>query len=259
MSFCITPLSPELTKAMRETSVWKETSPIQPERLTSVHTKYFDFEGNEHTDGEIIVMDACAHRVLAVFRTLHAERFPVAKMRSVHHYNANDEASMADNNSSCFCDRPIENTTLTSLHSYGLAIDLNPVQNPFICFEEAEGTATILPPQGWEYLNRSNKKPGMIEDVVQLFAEHGFFVWGGKWTTPIDYHHVQTPRGVAELLSIMSLPDGKRFFDLCAVNRASLLKMPFGEKLQPLVMAYKQDSEKFLESFVDYLPFENHP
>lgn len=100
----------------------------------------------------------------------------------------------------------------------------------------------------------------MIEDVVQLFAEHGFSVWGGKWTTSIDYHHVQTPRGVAEMLSIMSLPDGKRFFDLCVVNRASLLKIPFGERLQPLVRAYKQNSENFLESFVEYLPnFASHP
>lgn len=239
---------------MQETGVWKETSPVSLERLSCVQTSYFDFNGQEHTDGEIIVLDACAHRVLAAFRTLHAERFPLTKIRSVHHYNANDEASMADNNSSCFCDRPIENTTLTSLHSYGLAIDLNPVQNPFICFEEEKGTAAILPPKGWEYLNRSNRKAGMIEDVVQLFAEHGFFVWGGKWTTPIDYHHVQTPRGVAEMLSIMTFPDGKRFFDLCAINRSSLLKIPFGEKLQPLVMAYNQNPEKFLDSFTDYLP-----
>ncbi len=254
MPFSTEPLPKELVTAMASTGVWKEGSPVPLERLSLVRTSYFDFDGSEHHDGEIIVLDSAAHHASTAFRILHAEKFPIAKMRSLHHYNANDEASMTDNNTSCFCDRPIEGTDLTSLHSYGLAIDLNPLQNPFIYFDEPRGTAAIHPQQGWEFLNRHNKKPGMIEDVVSIFAEQGFFIWGGRWTTPIDFHHVQPPRGVAELLMLMNVEQGHKFFDLCATYRRQLGKMPYGESLQPLRNALEADSSTFFERFIEYLP-----
>ena len=253
MPFSISNLPENLKDAMRSTGVWKPEGPLALERLALVRTSYFDFDGNEQNNGEIIVFDAAAHRALTVFRLLHQARFPIAKMRSLHCYDADDLASMADNNTSCFCDRPIEGTNLTSLHSYGLAIDLNPLQNPFISFNEQKGEASILPPQGWQYLNRHNQKPGMIEPVVSLFAEHGFFIWGGAWTTPIDLHHFQAPRAVAELLAIMSLEDGQRLFDLCAVYRAQLTQMPCGEKLEPLIKMYQADRLRFFTEFLENL------
>lgn len=239
---------------MLDTGVWKKGGPVSLERLRLVTVSYFDFDGTEHHDGEIVVHDAAAHHAATAFRILHARQFPIARIRSVHHYNADDEASMADNNSSCFCDRPIEGTTLSSLHSYGLAIDLNPMQNPFVQFDEDKGTAVIHPSKGWEFLNRANQKPGMIEEVVGIFAEQGFFIWGGRWTTPIDYHHVQPPRGVAELLMLMNPKDGRDFFDVCATYRAQLTKMPFGERIDELKQHCLQSPDTFLQKFIEHLP-----
>lgn len=253
-AFSIEPLSPTLREAMRSTGVWKENGPVPLERLSLVHVSYYDFEGAEHHDGELIMLDAAAKHAATIFRILHLQKFPIAKIRSVHHYHANDEASMADNNTSCFCDRPIEGTTLTSLHSYGLAIDLNPLQNPFILFDEEKGSATFHPPKGWQYLNRQNKKPGMIEDVVNLFAEHGFFIWGGRWTTPVDYHHVQPPRGIAELLMLMPADQGHDFLRLCSNYRQQLSKMPFGENLTELKNLCTESPADFFDVFVEHLP-----
>lgn len=113
---------------------------------------------------------------------------------------------MADNNTSCFCHRPIEGSTIPSMHSYGLAIDINPVQNPFITFEPGnEHNPIIEPKEGWQFLNRHNQKPGMVEDVVSLFAEQGFVRWGGTWTTPIDFHHFEIPLNQAQRLIYKTL------------------------------------------------------
>jgi hypothetical protein len=256
MTFSVVQLPPELADHMKATGTWKDTGPVPLERLSLVRVSYFDFEGSEHHDGEIVVLDAAAHYALAAFRVLHARRFPIARMKSVHHYNADDIASMADNNTSCFCDRPIEGTDMTSLHSYGLAIDLNPLQNPFIFFDEDAGTAKIYPSKGWEYVNRHNQKSGMIEDVVSTFAEQGFFIWGGRWTTPIDFHHVQPPRGVAEILMLMPPDEGRQFFQVCATYRAQLSKMPFGERIEPIKQAYRDSSSLavFIDRFIEYLP-----
>ena len=101
---------------------------------------------------------------------------------------------MQANNSSCFNFRKIDGSDLLSMHSYGLAIDINPVQNPFI------QNGTILPLAGKEYLERELIRKGMVEPIINIFNKYGFTVWGGDWTTPRDYHHFQYPRDQIELL-----------------------------------------------------------
>lgn len=241
-------LPPDLANAMTAAGMWKQDCPVPLERLAAVPVRYFDFAGIEHDDGELVALDVACRFIAQAFDRLHSMRFPIAKIRSVHHYAGSDDTSMADNNTSCFNHRPIEGTSLASLHSYGLAVDLNPLQNPFVVFEEDRGIATIHPSKGWEYLNRHNRKPGMVEEVVQLWAEAGFFIWGGRWTTPIDYHHFQTPRGMAELLLALNQKDGDRFFEMCISNRERWKLMPAGDKLQPLVELAKHDSDAFFAS-----------
>jgi hypothetical protein len=243
-------LPESLAVAMKDAGMWKDSCPVKLERLSLVIASYVDFSGAEHTDGEIVTLDAAGEFVANFFDKLFAQRFPIAKMRSVHHYNGSDDESMADNNTSCFNHRPIEGTTLASLHSYGLAIDINPLHNPFVQFDELNGTATIHPPAGWQYLNRHNRKAGMVEDVVPApAAEHGFFVWGGQWTTPIDYHHFQTPRGVAQLLVEMTPEEGRAFFLLCIKLRTAVQAALTHQKTQSLIAAYKANPETFLQVF----------
>jgi hypothetical protein len=242
-------LSDELIAAMTKCSVWAPECPVSCDRLAVINVRYVDFEGDRHDDGEIVVFDVAADYIADAFEAMFRMRFPISKVRSVHLYNGDDELSMADNNTSCFCHRPIEGTSLASLHSYGLAVDVNPLQNPFVVFDENEGTAKVHPPKGWEYLNRHNRKAGMVEDLVELWAERGFFIWGGRWTTPIDYHHFQTPRGLAELLVMMNKADGARLFDLCINHRSQLKTMMSGERLLPLIDLYQVDPDEFFSTF----------
>jgi len=244
-----TPLSEELRRSMIETKVWQPECPVPLERLASVRLKYVDFAGDEHSDGELIVFDAAAHRVSRIFERLFDMRFPLSRLRSIHHYGGNDDASMTDNNCSSFNFRKIPDGQTISIHGYGLAIDINPVQNPFIQFQPDEGIASIHPPEGWQYLNRKNQKPGMVEPIVSVFEENGFFIWGGSWTTPIDYHHFQPPRVVVSLITAMSEPDGVRFFELCIEKRAAVLRVSGDLDTSELIRIYRQDREAFFSSF----------
>lgn len=246
---CVSALPNDLAEAMKSSGVWREGCPVALDRLSLIEISYVDFDGQEHNDGQLIVLDAVAKYVASVFAILYKTRFAISKIRSIHHYSGDDERSMADNNTSCFNFRPIaRDASIISMHSYGLAVDLNPRENPFVVFDEENGTATVHPKQGWQFLNRHNHKPGMVEELVSLWAENGFFVWGGQWTTPIDYQHFQPPRGVAELLAAMDKDDAQNFFDQCIKHRDQLKTMPSGKKLQPLIELYKNSRNQFFGS-----------
>jgi hypothetical protein len=158
--------------------------------------------------------------VRAIFDTLYERRFPIARARLMDAYRGDDAASMRDNNTSGFNDRPVTGGGAPSLHAYGLAIDLNPVQNPYlsVSFDE-QGRATFSPPAGARYANRRDPRPGkpprrgMAEQAVQLFADHGFVVWGGDWDAPIDYQHFQVTREVAERVAGLPADEATRFYD----------------------------------------------
>ena len=109
-------------------------------------------------------------------------------------FNGSDELSMAANNSSCFNFRPIAGTKTLSMHSYGLAIDINPVQNPFIVIKDRFQKVIVHPKQATEFLNRHNQRSGMVEPIVGILKKYGFSQWGGVWNNPIDYHHFQVSR-----------------------------------------------------------------
>jgi hypothetical protein len=71
-----------------------------------------------------------------------------------------------------------------------------------------------MPAAGSAYMNRTNIRPGMSETIINVFAQNGFSVWGGKWNTSIDWHHFQTSRPMAQLLAVMSYNDGCVLFKL---------------------------------------------
>ncbi len=196
---------------MKAHHVLGANAPVACERLSLVTFSYVDFDGRSHDDGTIVVLDAVAPRVLHIFETLQARGFPIAKARPLEAYEGDDDAAMADNNTSGFNDRSVAATTRPSLHAYGAAIDLDPVQNPFLTWN---GTGvTVAPPAGAAYLNRRPQRPGkpdrpgLAEDAVALFAENGFFYWGGNWDDPIDYQHFDIGLSLAE--SLAALPPGQ--------------------------------------------------
>src|SRR5205085_7151357 len=127
----IQPTSEFICSEMKEHHVLGSNPRVRCERLRIVKFRYVDFESLVREDGEVIVMDVVAEHVLRIFTHLYNIRFPIAKARPMEHYEGNDQSSMADNNTSAFNDRKITNGEASSLHAFGLAIDINPVQNPY--------------------------------------------------------------------------------------------------------------------------------
>lgn len=197
----VLPVDDALCAGMRIAHVLNPGAPVGCDRLRLVQFGYVDFKGQVHTDGRVVVMDAVADRVLRIFQTLRAKRFPIAKAKLMDAYNGDDEASMADDNTSSFNVRPIKGGTHMSLHAFGLAIDLNPVENPYVTRKGAN--FVIDPPAGENFFNgnvqRRNRR-GTAEAVVEVFAENGFSRWGGSWHDPIDFQHFDVGREMADTL-----------------------------------------------------------
>jgi hypothetical protein len=213
----IAPVDQALCDDMKKHNVIRAGAPVGCERLSLIKFSYVGFDGGIHGGGEIMVMDAAAESVLRIFNKLRGIHFPIAKARLINHYDGNDDASMADNNTSAFNSRNVAGTNSLSLHAYGLAIDLNPIQNPYV--KRSGARLTFSPPAGVEYANRLNDRPGktarpgMAEPVIDVFADEGFVIWGGRWHDPIDYQHFQVSRSLAERLARLPPAQAKAVFD----------------------------------------------
>jgi hypothetical protein len=156
------------------------------EALRLLTVRYRDFAAAPQT-GQLVVAREVADEVLAIFDGLLHLMFPIERMEPVDRFGADDAASMAANNTSGFNFRNVAGTDSLSQHAFGLAIDLNPVQNPMLVGSE------VHPPAGAAYVDRGLLRPGMITPaVVDLFAARGW-QWGGDWERPRDYHHFYKP------------------------------------------------------------------
>lgn len=244
-------ISVVIQREMLEKGTYKSNCPVPPARLREIKFTYYDFDGVEHTDGSIIVLDAAVENVTEIFRELYDIKFPIAKIKRIELYNGDDEKSLADNNSVCFQCRSITNKPgIYSLHSYGLAIDINPWQNPYLGYYDLQqGTIKVLPPIGINYINRTNLRAGMVEHVRNIFQKNGFPIWGGAWNDPIDWQHIQTSRTVAKLLAVMTPDDAKIMFKLYVKNCQLLNKIPDDD--DTLIKLYKSESDKFMQYFHD--------
>ncbi len=160
------------------------------EDLRYVGVLYWGFDNTTHR-GELIVNQAIAEDTVDIFKELYDQHYPIERMVLVDEYNADDNTSMAANNSSSFNYRNIDGTKKISLHSCGLAIDVNPLYNPYV---RGEGEDQIITPlNGIKYADRSVDCPYFIkkDDVCyQAFIKRGF-TWGGEWKSQKDYQHFQ--------------------------------------------------------------------
>jgi D-alanyl-D-alanine carboxypeptidase len=168
---------------------WHEGCPVAIADLRLLELTFWGFDGYRHR-GELVVHEDVAASVVDAFHTLYTAHFPINKMRRVDYYGGSDDASMADDNTSAFNCRPKTGSTSGfSVHSYGKAIDINTVENPYV-----KGS-TVLPAAGAAYLDRTDVRPGMIvhgDLVWSAFIAHGF-QWGGDWTSLKDYQHFEFP------------------------------------------------------------------
>jgi hypothetical protein len=154
------------------------------DQLAVLRLSYWGFDDRPHL-GTLVVNKDVAAEVTSVFGTLYAKRFPIRQMQPVDVYDGDDDASMAADNTSGFNCRYVAGTQRWSQHAYGLAIDVNTVENPYLV------TGSVRPPAGAAYLDRSVHRPGMAVpggDLVTAFASVGWD-WGGRWTPDPDYQH----------------------------------------------------------------------
>ncbi|HEY5883015.1 MAG TPA: M15 family metallopeptidase [Nakamurella sp.] len=169
--------------AARMTSSWRAGCPVPLTDLRYLTLTYRGFDGADHA-GEMVVATSVTDDVVTIFRRLYEIGYPIGSMRLVDEFGGDDGASMSANNTSAFNCRPVTGGGEFSEHAYGTAIDVNPVQNPYV------SGSTVLPAQGRMYADRPDS-PGVInagDEVVWAFADQGFS-WGGSWSRPIDYQH----------------------------------------------------------------------
>ena len=164
---------------------WRPGCPVAPSDLRRLELSYWGFDDRSHT-GALVVHAAEADNVIGVFRRLYERRFPIRRMEPIDVYGGSDEASVAADNTAGFnCRNAVASGPPTwSQHAFGRAIDVNPVENPYILEGE------VMPPAGREFVDRRNVRPGMAVrggELVAAFAEAGWS-WGGVWANP-DYQH----------------------------------------------------------------------
>jgi D-alanyl-D-alanine carboxypeptidase len=164
---------------------WHQGCPVGPDQLRQVRLSYWGFDGRVHT-GTLVVHRTVAADVVTIFRALYKQRLPIRRITPVKAYGGSDDASMADDNTSGFnCRNAVTGGSAKwSAHAYGKAIDVNPVENPYLL------DGDVLPPEGRAYSSRATHRPGMAVPngvLVKAFAAAGW-TWGGRWSDP-DYQH----------------------------------------------------------------------
>jgi hypothetical protein len=186
--------SMELPEEVRQ-RVWgvsyQENDTVSLEELRYLRVLHMGFDGQAHI-GELIVNQLIAEDILAIMRELYRQSYPIEKMLLIDTYGAEDALSMADNNTSAFNYREIAGSSRLSKHAKGLAIDINPLYNPYVK-QEGDGQVTVSPPEGAAYADRGGDFPYKIEGdglCCQLFGEYGF-TWGGSWNSVKDYQHFE--------------------------------------------------------------------
>jgi hypothetical protein len=163
--------------------------PVRPQELRLVQLRYWGFDGRAH-EGALVVNRAVVPQVAAVFSRLYSAHFPIRRMETIDAYGGSDQRSMAADNTSAFNCRfaSAPGPKHWSMHAYGMAIDVNPVENPYV-----QGSH-VSPPAGARYVDRGGSRPGMAVTggvLVRAFDGVGWG-WGGRWSGALDYQHFST-------------------------------------------------------------------
>lgn len=168
----------------------EEPLQISYEDLAYIHVLYYDFQAQVQ-EGELICNQAIAQDLVDIFYELYESQYLIEKIRLVDEYDADDEASMVDNNTSCFNYRTVPGRTKLSNHAYGYAIDINPLYNPYV--RTKDGKTLISPENAVPYADRNAEFGHKIDKddlCYRIFIEHGFS-WGGAWNSSKDYQHFE--------------------------------------------------------------------
>jgi len=165
---------------------WRAGCPVGPASLRRIRLTYLGWDGAAHT-GDLVVHNDIASPTVIAFRRLYWQRFPIRSMRPVSVFGGSDTRSMAADNTSAFACRRVTGGTGWSRHAYGRAVDINPVENPYV-----KGS-TVLPPAGAAFVRRTPVRKGMLvagSTAVTTFTGYGW-TWGGYYRSLKDWQHVE--------------------------------------------------------------------
>lgn len=164
---------------------------ISLDDLSYLTLLYVNFDGQD-MEGEMICNKSIANDLLEIFKELYDNQYPIERIELVDVYQADDESSMENNNTSCFNYRMISGSNKLSKHSAGLAVDLNPLYNPAVSTAK-DGSTKVEPATASAYVDRSQNFAHKIDTsdlAYQVFTRHGF-TWGGNWHSKKDYQHFE--------------------------------------------------------------------
>lgn len=169
---------------------YKENCTVPREELRYIKVLHYNLN-KQICLGEMVCNKDFANDLIDLFKVLYDAQYPIEKMILIDNYDADDETSCADNNSSAFNFRFVAGTTKLSNHSTGCAVDINPRYNPYLRWVNED--LSFSPKNGICYIDRSADFPYKIdkEDLCyKEFTKRGF-TWGGNWTSLKDYMHFE--------------------------------------------------------------------
>ena len=177
-------ISGSLKERMRGNS-WHRGCPVPLRRLRLIEVSYHGFDGQRQM-GRLVAHKDATDALVGALRSMYRHGFKIRKMYLVDRYEANDRRSMRADNTSAFNCHKVAGTDTWSEHAYGRAIDINPVENPYVSSD-----GSVSPRKGAEYADRSPRRKGMIASggaTVRAFERAGWG-WGGNWSSAKDYQH----------------------------------------------------------------------
>jgi hypothetical protein len=180
----VSPIGSDLRKTMTGLS-WRPGCPVGLPDLRLVTARHWGFDGRVRT-GRLVVHRTVANPIVRVLRQLYGGRFPIRRMRLIDAYGGSDFRSIEADNTSAFNCRRVEGTSRWSMHAYGRAIDVNPIENPYVSAGGGVAHRASRP-----YVDRTRIRPGMAYrggTLVDAFTAIGWG-WGGAWSRVKDYQH----------------------------------------------------------------------
>jgi hypothetical protein len=183
--FTAEPIPAAVEARMRGVS-YPDDAEVKLSDLRYLRLSYVDFEGVDQI-GELVCNQAIADDLLAIFKALYEARYPIRSIRLIDDFGGDDEASMAADNTSCFNYRRKTGMRELSKHARGLAVDINPFENPYV------RPSRVRPADAAAFADRTKDFPHKIDKddlCYRLFREHGFS-WGGTWRSVRDYQHFE--------------------------------------------------------------------
>ncbi|MCM1292043.1 MAG: M15 family metallopeptidase [Bacteroides sp.] len=179
----------DATFARMKDNSYPSDCPIRRSDLCYLFVPHYDGHGSVRI-GEMVCNKAIADDLLDIFRALFLKQYPIERMVLIDEYGGDDELSMTHNNTSCFNYRRVPGRKTLSRHARGMAIDINPLYNPYV------RASDVRPSKGVPYADRSRTdipfKITASDPACLLFRSHGF-TWGGNWRHSKDYQHFQKP------------------------------------------------------------------